>query len=179
MINEAEMTPRQKEIVAKIVNGPRGGIRGPFIALIHHPELANVFQQVGEQLRFNATISQRLVELAILLVARYWTCHYEWIVHERMARDAELSDSVICAIRLCEIPVDLSDDERVVYDFMTRTLKVGAPTNEVYDEAYAKFGRQGVLDLIGICGYYSTLAMLLNTSQIPLPEGCVMPLRER
>lgn len=180
VLDAAEMSPRQKEIADMIASGPRGGLRGPFIALIHHPDLANVVQQVGEQLRFKATIPVELIELAILLVSRHWTCQFEWVAHERLARtNTNLLDDIIRAIQIGAIPAGMTDEQRVVHDFVVRTLKSGSPSNDVYDEAVQRFGRQGVLDLIAICGYYSMLAMLLNTAQIKLPEGTRPPLRER
>jgi len=180
VLDVAEMSERQKEIVENIASGPRGGVRGPFIALLHHPDLANAVQQVGEQLRFKATISPTLIELAILLVSRHWTCQFEWVVHERLARaNTELPDAVIKAIQAGQIPSELTNEQRIVYDFTVRTLRIGSPANDVYNEAVQCFGRQGVLDLIAICGYYSMLAMLLNTSEVPLPEGTIPPLREK
>ena len=176
----AAMSPRQKEVADKIAGGPRGGVRGPFLALIHHPDLAEVVQQVGEQLRFKSTLSLALIELAILVVARHWTCQFEWVTHERVARTTtDLPEAIIRAIQSGSIPEPMSDDQRAVHDFVIGTIKHGAPNDAVYDDAVTRFGREGVLELIVICGYYSMLAMLLNTAQLPLPEGTVAPLREK
>lgn len=178
VIDPQDMTPEQKAVADRIASGPRGGVRGPFIALLHHPQLANVVQQVGEQLRFNATISEELVEFAILLVSRKWTCQYEWVAHERIARTkTTLPDALIKAVQVGAVPEGMNDDQRVVYDFVVRTLRHGSPANDVYTEAEQRFGRQGVLDLIAICGYYSLLAMVLNTAELALPEGTLPPLR--
>ena len=174
------MSPRQKEVVDKIAGGPRGGVRGPFLALIHHPDLADVVQQVGEQLRYKATLPTALIELAILVVARHWTCQFEWFAHDRFARaNTDLPDGIIRALQIGAIPDGMTDEQRVVHDFVVRTIKSGAPSDAVYDEAVQLFGRQGVLDLLVTCGYYSMLAMLLNTAQIGLPEGTTPPLREK
>jgi len=179
-LDMAQMSPRQKEVADKIAGGPRGGVRGPFIALIHHPDLAEVIQQVGEQLRFKSTLPLALIELAILVVARHWTCQFEWLTHERVARTTtDLPDPIIRAIKIGAIPDPLNDDQRIVHDFVVGTIKRGAPNNAVYDDAVARFGREGVLELIATCGYYSMLAMLLNTAQLPVPEGTLPPLREK
>lgn len=178
-LNAETMSPRQKEIVEKIASGPRGGVRGPFLALVHHPDLADVVQQVGEHLRFKATLPASLIELAILVVARHWTCQFEWYAHDRFARaNTDLPDAIIRAIQVGAVPEDMTDDQRIVYDFVVRTIRSGTPSDVIYDEAAERFGKQGVLDLIVTCGYYSTLAMLLNTAQIGLPDGVSPPLRE-
>lgn len=173
------MDPRQREVAEKISSGPRGGLRGPFVALIHHPDLADVVQQVGEHLRFKSTLSPALTELAILLVARHWTCQYEWYAHERYARaNTDLSEAIMQAVRAGVVPDGMTDEQCIVHDFVVRALKHGTPSDDVYDAAVQRFGREGVLDLLVTCGYYTTLAMLLNTAQIALPEGTPPPLRE-
>lgn len=173
-----QMSPRQREVAARIAEGPRGGIRGPFLALLHNPELADVIQQVGSYLRFRSTISPALIELAILLVARHWTCQFEWFAHERVARTkTDLADGIIRAIQRDEIPHDLTDDERVVHDYVLGTLRAGTPSGPVFDEAVQRFGRAGALDLTALCGYYSTIAFVLNTGEIMPPDG-LRPLRE-
>lgn len=173
-----EMSPRQKEVAAKIADGPRGAIRGPFLALLHNADLADVLQQVGEYLRFRSTLSPALIELAILVVARHWTCQYEWFAHERIARTkTDLPDGIIRSIQRNEIPHDMTDDQRVVHDFVAGTFRSGVASGPIYDEAVKRFGRAGVLDLIALCGYYTTIAFILNTGEIMPPEGAP-PLRE-
>jgi 4-carboxymuconolactone decarboxylase len=175
-----ELSPRQREIADKIASGPRGGIRGPFLALIRNPDLADAVQQLGEHLRFKSKLPLALIELAILLVARHWTCQYEWFAHERVARGTtDLPDAVIRAIQVGAVPDVMTNEQRIVYDFVVRTVHSGTPSDAVYEEAVAQFGREGVLDLIATCGYYTMIAMLLNTTQVPLPEGTASPLRER
>jgi 4-carboxymuconolactone decarboxylase len=179
-LTDAQMTPRQKEVAETIAGGPRGGLRGPFVALLHHPELADRVQQLGEHLRYGSTLPPSLIELAILVTARHWDCQYEWFAHERVARTrTDLPDAVIRAVQAGLIPETMSDDERVVHDFAVGAVRRGAPSDASHDAVAERFGRQGVLDLLATCGYYTMIAMVLNTARIPLPEGTVPPLRER
>ncbi len=92
------MTDAQRAVAAEIASGPRGGVRGPFLALLHNPELARRLQEVGEYLRFQTGLPDRLVELVILVTARHYACQFEWYAHERLARKAGLPDPVIAAI---------------------------------------------------------------------------------
>ena len=76
-----QMTPAQQEVAAAITAGPRGEVRGPFIALLHNPELAGHVQRLGEHLRWKGKLPARLKEMAVLITARRWTCQHEWVMH--------------------------------------------------------------------------------------------------
>ncbi len=160
-----------------IAEGPRGAIRGPFLALIHQPELADRLQRVGEHLRYGSVLPKAMTELAVLTVARRWSCQYEWFAHARIARTTtDLPEAIIVAISEGKIPTGMTDEQETVYHFVKETLASGAPADAIYDRAVKHFGHAGVLDLIGLTGYYSTIAMVLNTSRIPLPDGATPPL---
>jgi 4-carboxymuconolactone decarboxylase len=169
------MTPRQREVAAEIAAGPRGEVRGPFLALIHHPELAQRLQQVGEQLRWGSKLPPRLVELAVLVTARRWTCQHEWFIHVQLARKAGLSEDAIVAIQSKGKPV-LSEDEAAVYAFCTEAHASGRVSDRVFEDAKARFGLDGALELLALCGYYSLMAMVLNTAGFPLPGDAAPPL---
>ena len=179
VIEASQMTARQKEVSDAIAGGPRGGVRGPFLALIHHPDLAERVQQLGEHLRFGTTLSAALTEMAILMTARRWNAQYEWFAHERIARNTtDLPDHIIRAIQSGRIPDNMTPEQQAVFDFVLSAQKYGAPTDAAYDEALKLFGRQGILDLLCTTGYYTMIAMVLNTAKIPLPDGAATPLRE-
>ena len=71
----------------------------------------------------------------------------------------------------------MSDDVSAVHAFCLGTLRAGQPDDAAYDAVVTRFGRQGVLEIIALCGYYSLLAMVLNTSRAPLPDGTPPPLK--
>ncbi len=178
ILTPEEMSPRQKEVAAAIADGPRGGIRGPFLALIHNPELANCVQQLGEHLRFGNTLSLAQIELVVLTVARHWSCQYEWFAHERVARTkTDLADGIIKALALGQTPPNMTVEEATLHALAKESLANGEPSDAVFDQAAKLFGRAGVLDALALTGYYSMLAMILNSSKIPLPEGTPIPLQ--
>ena len=49
-------------------------------------------------------------------------------------------------------------------------------SDAAYQSVVDKFGERGVMDLIGLTGYYTMLAMVLNVTRVPLPEGTAPPL---
>jgi 4-carboxymuconolactone decarboxylase len=169
------MTPRQREVAAQIAAGPRGEVRGPFLALIHHPELAQRLQQLGEQLRWGARLPPRLVELAVLVTARRWTCQHEWLIHEQLARKAGLADEVIVSISRNQIP-SMDAQAAAVHAFCTEAHVNGRVSDGVFEEVKVRFGLDGALELLALCGYYSLMAMVLNTAGLPLPGNAPPPL---
>ena len=178
VLSAEQMSSRQKEVADAIAGGPRGGIRGPFLALIHNPELANCVQQLGEHLRYGAAIAPAHIELIVLTVARHWNCQYEWFAHERIARNTtDLADDIIKALARGETPASLSAEQRTLHILAKECLTQGHPSDVIYDQAVAAFGRPGVLDALALTGYYSMIAMVLNTAQIPLPDGTEPPLK--
>ena len=70
-------------------------VRGPFLALLHSPALADRYQALGEQIRFNTSVPLKLMELAVLVVARHYAAQFEWYAHRKHAMNAGL-DAAIC-----------------------------------------------------------------------------------
>ena len=178
IIPPEQMTARQTEVAAAIASGPRGGIRGPFLALIHHPDLADRVQALGEHLRYGAAISLANIEFVVLIVARHMNCQYEWFAHARIARTTtDLPETIIGALQIGQVPPSMNPEQLALYTFTKEQIAQGQASDATYDAAFKHFGRAGILDIIAIIGYYSMIAMVLNTSQIPLPEGTEPPLQ--
>jgi 4-carboxymuconolactone decarboxylase len=170
------MTPEQKEIADKIMAGPRKGMRGPFNALLRSPELADYAQKLGEYVRFKTSIPPRLNELAILLTARRWTAQYEWYAHHRLAMQAGLSPDIAAAIAQGKRPTSMGPEETIVYNFCHEVIETGQASDASFKAVVDKFGERGAIDLIGVMGYYSLVAMTLNVDRVPIPEGGKPPL---
>lgn len=173
------MTPEQRRVADAIASGPRGGLRGPFNALLRSPELADRAQKLGEYLRFGTCLPAPLKELAILLTARHWRAQYEWYAHSSLARKAGLEDAIIAAIAEGRPPASLSPAQAAVHGFCTEILETKEVSDAAFDAARRAFGEQGAIELVGLVGYYSLVAMVLNVDRYPLPEGVAPPLTAR
>lgn len=171
------MTPAQREVAAEISAGPRGEVRGPFIALIHHAELARRIQQLGEQLRWHSKLSPQLLELAVLMTARRWTCQHEWFMHEKLARKAALGQAIIDAVAAGRKPEAMSADEALVHAFCLQAHDTGRVDDATFAAARERFGLDGTLELLVLNGYYAMMAMILNTAGLPLPGDASPPLK--
>jgi len=183
-LQAAEMTPEQQRVAHAITSGPRAAAQpggaalvGPFNAWLRSPELADRLQKVGEYIRFHSSIPHRLNELAILVAARAWNAEFEWWAHWRIAMKAGLEPGVAAAIAAGRRPEGMSEDERIVYDFCTELQRDKQVGDAAFGAAKARFGEQGVVDLIGVSGYYAVVAMTLNVARVPAPAGTeVLPL---
>jgi 4-carboxymuconolactone decarboxylase len=175
---EIDMNEAQRVVYRAIASGPRGAVSGPFNALLRSPELADRLQRVGAYVRFESSLPARLNELAILVTARYWSAQFEWYAHRQFAERAGLAPAVAEAIAEGRRPEGLQADEAAVYDFCQALHETKQVGDAAWRVALERFGERGVIDLIGACGYYTIVSMVLNATRHPMPEGIAPPLRE-
>lgn len=149
---------------------------GPFVPLLRSPEVMQRAAALGDYLRFRNSLPKRLSELAILIAARIWTQQFEWHYHAGMAREAGLAEEIIAAVAEGRRPERLDEETATVHDFSLELQRNRSVSDATYAKAVAHFGEKGVIDLIGIAGYYSLLAMAMNVARTPLPEGATPPL---
>jgi 4-carboxymuconolactone decarboxylase len=171
-----KMTPEQKQAATAIAAGPRGAVKGPFVALLRSPDFMDRVQRVGEYIRFRCPFDKRINEMAAAITARHWTQQFEWWAHARQAIEAGLKPAIAEAIAEGRRPTGMAEDEELVYDFLTELLNNKSVCDATYERALKKFGEQGVIDLIGISGYYALLAMVMNVARTAVPEGNPLPL---
>ncbi|MFC0407749.1 carboxymuconolactone decarboxylase family protein [Roseomonas elaeocarpi] len=174
-----EMSSVQARVAAAAAAGKRGLVPAPLRAWLHSPEMGDRAQRLGEFLRYDTSLSPYLSELAILVTARVWTSHYEWFVHKREGLKAGIEPDVVAAIAAGEVP-DLADPTaRIVYDYATMLHRDHVITAELHAAAQSALGEQGVVELVGLLGYYTLVAMTLNAFEIVLPEGEISDLAPR
>jgi 4-carboxymuconolactone decarboxylase len=161
----------QQRVAEAVASGPRGGLRGPFHALLRSPDLADRVRHLGDYVRFESVVPAALRELAILLVARFWSAHYEWNAHRKHADAAGLDPSVADAIEVGKRPAKLSDDEALVYDFISELLRDKDISDSTFAAAGARFGERMLIELIGTAGYYGFVSLVLNAARTPVAEG--------
>ena len=175
---ESELDPAQLKVYRELMAGPRGGVRGPFNALLRSPVLIDRVQKLGEFLRFESSLPARLNEFAILITARHWNAQYEWFAHYPHALKGGLKPEVAADLAQGKRPANMQDDEAIVYDFCKELHENKSVSDATYDTALKKFGERGVVDLIGVSGYYTLVSMVLNVDCQPLPDGTPPPLPE-
>jgi 4-carboxymuconolactone decarboxylase len=170
------MTAAQKKAAAEIAAGPRGEVKGPFVALLRSPEFMNRVQKVGEYIRFICPLDKRINEFAAIIAARHWNQQFEWWAHYRQALDAGLARAIADAVGEGRRPSGMAQDEEIVYDLLTEVLNNKGASDATYARAVKQFGEQGVIDVLGVAGYYALLAMVMNVARTAVPEGAALPL---
>src|SRR6195256_3770395 len=172
-----KMTDVQKTAAETFAEGRGYAIRGPFVPLIRSPEVMLRAKAMGDHLRFKSTLGPRLNEMVILITAREWSQQYEWQAHHPIALKEGLRREIADAIAEGHRPAGMAEDEEIAYDMATEILRQKRVSDPTYRRALARFGEQGVIDLLGVVGYYNFLAIVMNATRTGLPEGVAEPLR--
>jgi len=149
----------------------KGPVFGPFEPMLHSPDLMTRASDMGLYLRYGSAIGLRLSEFVILLIARAWSQDFEWSVHAPIAAEQGIAPYTIAAIADGRRPDNLTADEAILYEFVGELLATRRVSDATYAQARARFGEKGVVDIVGIAGYYSMLAMVLNVARTPVPDG--------
>jgi 4-carboxymuconolactone decarboxylase len=172
-----ELTPEQKKMVGDLVPGQRGGLSGPFNVLLRSPEMGDLAQKLGAQLRFHSTLPGNLRELAILITARFWNSQYAWYAHREYARQEGVNATTLDAIAAGKRPLRLEADEGIVYNFCTELLNTKQVSDPTFRAAVDRFGERTVVELTSLIGFYNLGCLILNLDRYPLPDGVKPELR--
>jgi 4-carboxymuconolactone decarboxylase len=170
-IPQSQWTDAQKKAAAEFQAARNTTISGPFSVMLRSPEVMNRARAMGDYLRFNSSLPPRLSEFAILITARRWSQNYEWDAHASLALRGGLSEAIVKALQEDKRPTGMAADEEALYAFCDELHRTQRVSDPVYARAVATFGENGVIDILGIQGYYTMLAMVLNTAGTPVPAG--------
>ena len=165
------MSEEQKAAAAELAAGPRGGVRGPFIALLRSPELMRRLQKVGEYLRYDSALDRRLSEFAMLIVARHLTQQFEWQVHFPLALQAGLAPETAETLAQGARPRTMREDEATLYDFCTELLRTHGVCEPTYQSAARSLGERALVELVALVGYFISVSLVLNVAHTSAAGG--------
>jgi 4-carboxymuconolactone decarboxylase len=176
-IPPAHYSVEQKQAAVEFEAARKAPVFGPFEPMMHSPQLMSNARAMGDYLRFKSSIGNTLSELTILMTAREWTQDFEWSYHYPIAIKAGLRQELVDALALGKRPAGMSPDEEIVYDFTHELLGKKQVSDATFERAKARFGTKGVVDMAGIAGYYTFLAMQLNIAnyQTVVKDGRKLP----
>ncbi|HTS31934.1 MAG TPA: carboxymuconolactone decarboxylase family protein [Bryobacteraceae bacterium] len=167
----AAMTPEQKAMVDHMLAGERGNLAGPFNVLLRSPEMGDLGQQLGARMRFHNSLPPNVRETVVLLAGRWWMAQYEWTAHKRLALQEGVSPAVIDAIATGKRPTGLDPKLEAAYTFITELYKTRRVSDATFQAAKAQFGERGIVDMIGLSGWYDLVCKALDVDRYPLANG--------
>ena len=162
-----ELNDEQKKVHDDIVNGPRGKVVGPLRIWLNNPKLATCAQQLGAYARYGTNLDNSLSELAIIVTGRVWSSKFEWEHHAPLAIDAGIKDIYVNEISYAKRPNFENEDEQIVFDFAAECNILKNVTDRTFQTALNILGQSKVIDIVGVCGYYSLISMTLNVFKVP------------
>jgi 4-carboxymuconolactone decarboxylase len=176
-ITPDQYTEEQRNVIAEVAKGPRTEMFSPLMPMLRSPQLAYTAERLGETIYYTSTLDKPIYELTVLLLARQTMQQFEWRVHYTNAIKVGIAQEDVDAIGAGRRPAHLTDDERIAYDFVVDLFKF----NQISDTHYAKFqsryGDRAVVDLVGLLGYYQTIAIMMNVNRTALNPGTVPLLK--
>jgi 4-carboxymuconolactone decarboxylase len=174
----ADKMTKEQRLAAEEFKAGRGyDLLGPFAVMVRSPEVMLRAKAMGDYLRFRNVLPKHVSEMVILLTAREWTQEFEWSHHHKYALEAGLSPAIVAAIADGRRPEAMADEEAAAYDFAGELQRRKSVCDATYARALAHFGEPGVIDLIGIIGYYSLLAMVMNVARTKPDTSAGLPLQ--
>ena len=174
------LTHQQQALVEAIGSGPRGRFiqEGPFAVYLHAPAYGQLAQQLGAHLRFGTSLPPRLSEVAILCTGRFWKAQYEWMAHAAIAEKQGVRPATIRDIRAGRAPKSAPADEKAIFALVNELYATRRVSDATYKRVHKLIGDAGMVELVGILGYYVMVSMTLNVFRMPLPAGKAAPFRE-
>ncbi|MSQ30569.1 MAG: carboxymuconolactone decarboxylase family protein [Dehalococcoidia bacterium] len=170
------LDPEQQRVADAIRSGPRGAVIGPLEVWLRSPGLADPAQRLGAFCRYHSALPSELSELAIILVGKHWQSAYEFAAHAPLAIAAGAGAAVVEAIRAGTPPPYTDARAAAIHALVTEYLSTHAVADTTYQRAVELLGERGVVDLVGIIGYYCLICVTLNVFEVPLPEGTIAPV---
>jgi 4-carboxymuconolactone decarboxylase len=175
-----DLTAEQETLVEAIKAGPRGSFsnEGPFAVYLHAPSYGLLAQKLGGHLRFNTSVPPRLSEFAILCTGQFWKAQYEWYAHAAIAAQQGVKEATIRDLKAGRAPKAAPRDEKAIYAFIKELYAKRRVGNATYARVHKFLGDAGMVELVGILGYYALISMTLNVFRMPLPEGVSPAFKE-
>ena len=170
-----QWTDAQKKAAAEFADARKQDVFGPFAVMLRSPEVMLRASAMGDYMRYRTVLPPRLNEFIILVTARHWTQQFEWSVHQPAALKAGLGPAIVNAVAEGRRPDGMAEEEAIVHDFTIELLQSQNVSDPVYARAVARFGEQGVIDMVGVAGYYSFLSMMMNMARTAVPADSTVP----
>lgn len=147
---------------------------GPYLPLMNHPQLASRIEALGYYLKFQSTLPREVYQFVVLKVARSCNVPFEWVDHVDHAREAGVPEVVIEALRTGP-PVDLPEPLATASPIIDAALVWREIPDAAQQAAIKRFGRQGLVELVVLAGFYQMFSAINQGFAVPLRPGSAPP----
>jgi 4-carboxymuconolactone decarboxylase len=160
----------QRPLAERMLKETRVGLGGPWNVMLRSPSVGTPMMDLYTYFRFRSSLSNRIVELGILVTSREWSVPYEWYIHYPLAVQAGVGADTLAAVRAGKRPTGAQPDEAAAYDFAAELLRKHVVSPAVFETARKVLGEKGVVDLTALVGTYVAIGGLLNVSEVGAPD---------
>ena len=156
---------------------------GPWNAMVASPTIGSLAERMGNFCRHRNACASDLYEIGILVVGARWRSQFEWFAHEKLAKNAGVSEEAIRGIKESSTPEEMngimSENQKAVYKYATELHDTKRVSDTRHRDALKAVGsEQALIDLVFTMGFYHQISMTLNAFDIPLPPGEKLPFEE-
>jgi 4-carboxymuconolactone decarboxylase len=154
----------------RVMTGRRS-VGGPNACIMHHPALADRVYGLGSQLRQRGLLAGADRELAILTSGREMNSPFEWVGHERLALEAGTRPEAIDVVRNQQPTTDLRPREAIIIDLVRSLFRDHHVSDDLYARAEAELGRQELIEMVVLAGYYGLISFVIHAFDVDFPAG--------
>jgi 4-carboxymuconolactone decarboxylase len=144
----------------------RGAVGGPWLALLHSPELAARTAHLGSYIRFESSLDRKMLELAALTAARELGCKHEWAAHIVHGQKTGIGIETIRAIHQKQGAEHFPTEDAQVISYVREIVNAHRVSEPTFQAMYNRLGEKGLVELSATIGYYAMLACTMNAFDV-------------
>lgn len=168
---DPDALPAEARAVYDRILTERGYVPGPYFYWLAAPRFSDLMEPVEKYLRYEVSFEERIVEVAVLVIARHWQARYVWTSHAPAAIKAGIGADAVEAIRTGRQPVFANDDETTCHSLCHALMNGGGVDDSLWQRAVDTFGERGIAEITGLIGLYSAVCATMVAYQVPTKGG--------
>ena len=177
---------RAYDLMTSPGQGYENGLRGPLGMWVYSPEMATGAWMLRQRVRYGTAKDQRFTELTIISTARELSNQYEYTAHEPLGRAAGLEQEIMDFVKYrrplseADTVPGMGDTEKLIIQFTRELISEPKVSSEVFAQLLEQMGEEGVMDLVGLIGYYHFVGMTIKAFDVQNPPGTalLMPMAQ-
>ena len=170
-ISDKSEVPAEHHHVVDQVMQVFGRLRGPHSILLHSPPCDEPVLKLGNYFRYDSVLKSPLKELAIITAAREKDCLYVWAAQVDAGRRGGLSEDAIAVVKEKRDPSALKPEEAEIVNYVRQLFRNNRVDQATFDAVLKRHGQTWLLEMTTVVGYYAMLAGVVNSVELPTPEG--------